>query len=281
MGEVATSQGLPSNPAVWNLENISDLLRARSTRLDGQPRANKSIRAQTYCLSGFLIHQENATLDRALRTGDIRLPPDTRSEVRWPTMDQVIALRVAARSNPTDVVVVALAFEVMLRKSEISRLKVTDLRGDHIHVAAPGAKRQKDREVWMSPMTRRTLDRYIEGPRTALVGDSQCPYLLVWRRGRAVAGYAPKTIEHRVRKTGRRADPPFDVSPHDLRRSGARAVYMASRTENTLSRLQAALGHDSIDQTRDYIGISLIDQVEAFEARDRYFAEMYPEEFGQ
>jgi hypothetical protein len=56
---------------------------------------------------------------------------------------------------------------------------------------------------------------------------------------------------------------------------------MANPTDRTVRDLQAALGHSSVEQTREYIGAGVVDQAETMQQRDRWYNQLYPEEFGQ
>ena len=267
--------GLTKSPARWSLEETLGLLRSATTWPDGRPKANNTQLLYTTVLRQFLTHCGNAALDAAIRAREYRLVTSTRRNARWPSIEQVIELRVTARQScpPGTYIMVVLAFEGLLRRGEISRLRLEDVHEGHLDVRGKGGK---DRQVYITSRTRMEVEAFLEGDRRVLLKGRSSPYLVAHAYYGSGVAFSPISISGRVRAAGARCDPPFMVSPHDLRRSGARAVYVADPSERTLSRLQEALGHSSIDQTRSYIGIGILDQQDAMEARDRYLARNFP-----
>ena len=277
---VARSMGITHSPGRWTIENVGMVLQSRTIKMDGTRMANASQLLEATVLRQFLSYCGNPVLDNALRTKQYRLPPRTRQYARWPTIDQIINLRISARANcPLGTyLMVVLAFEALLRRKEIANLEISDIRETHILVHGKG---EKYREVYLTHRTRMEIWDYVENVRPMITKDEESPFLLIHRAPGYVKAFYPDAITERIAIAGRMATPPFRCSPHDLRRSGARTIYLADPSERTLSKIQDALGHSTIDQTRNYIGIGLIDQEGAFHARDRYLAKMYPEAFSQ
>lgn len=274
--------GLLRSPRHWTLDEVLTLLVTRRTREDGMPRANTSVRQETSLLARFLRSCGNPILSEALEFGDVRKPPDTRQHRRWHDLENIIRLRVAARvaNEPTTLLAIQLALDAYLRVGELCRLELRDLSGTELLVRQ--GKGRKDRPVSVTERTRLDIEDYIAGPRVAMVGTREVPWLLVHtHRGKAPSPFQPGSMGHRVRRLGANMTPPMRVSPHDLRRSGAQLTYMANPTDRTVRDLQAALGHSSVEQTRDYIGAGVVDQAETMRLRDRWYAQLYPEEFSQ
>jgi len=271
----AVGMGLTGSPSRWELSEAAAVLESVLTWPDGRLKANATQNLYTTVLRQFLVYCHNSTLDRAIKTREYRLPPATRTRARWPSLDQVVALKAAARGcAPGTYIMVVLAFDGLIRRDEMAGLMLDDIREGYVHIHGKG---RKDRELYISMRTRMEIKAYIDGDRLVSLRGHQSPHLLAHAYYGRPSPYAGGTIFRRVQEAGQLSDPPFVVSPHDLRRGGARAVYQADPSERTLSKLQEALGHSSIDQTRAYIGIGIIDQADAMEARDRYIAERYPE----
>lgn len=277
----ARSIGLNRTPTGWSLEAISMLLEARTFRLDGIPRANTTIRTEIGLLNRYLKSLGNYELDRALEIGDIRKPPDTKAYRRWKSLEDVIALRATARHLEDYVALMAtqLALDAYLRVSEIAALELRDIQGTTIQVRH--GKGRKDRRVEITERTLLDIEQFISGPRVAILKGRHHTHLLVHIHRGALSHYRPYSISHRIRELGKACQPPIAVSPHDLRRTGAQLTYIANPTDRTVRDLQAALGHSTADQTREYIGAGVVDQRQTITARDRYFEKMYPEEFSQ
>ena len=277
----ARSVGLTRTPTGWELEEIEMLLEARTFRMDGVPRANTTVRNEVGLLNRYLKHVGNYSLDRALEVGEVRKPPDTKAYRRWKSLEDVIALRATARHLGDHVALMSmqLALDAYLRVSEIASLDLVDAQGTTIQVRR--GKGRKDRLVEITERTRLDLDLFISGPRADRVRGEHHPRLLVHRARGRLSGYSTHSIGHRVRMVGRACSPPIAVSPHDLRRTGAQLTYVSNPTDRTVRDLQAALGHSTAEQTREYIGSAVVDQRRTIAARDRYLEKMYPEEFSQ
>jgi integrase len=274
--------GLTKAPSRWTLEDIMMFLEARSNCYNGIPKANKSIRDEISLLNKFLRFCNNYNLHKGLEYGDVRLPPNTRSHRRWKNLDDIIRLRVQARESEdyTTLIVMQLALDVYLRIGEITRLELSDLMGTAVLVRQ--GKGRKDREVSITERTRLDLDHYISGPRAEMLEGKSNPSLLLFKRKGLCRSYnSPDSLSKRVRDLGHLCNPPIAVSPHDLRRSGAQLTYLANPTDKTVRDLQSALGHTTTEQTREYIGAAVVDQQATIRTRDRYFAQLYPNEFGQ
>ena len=278
----ARNLGLLRSPRHWTLDEVLTLLEARRMRRDGLPRANTSIRQETTLLARFLRSCGNPVLSEALEFGDVRQPPNTRQYRRWHDLENIIRLRIAARvtNEPTTLMAIQLALDAYLRVGELCRLELRDLSGTELLVRQ--GKGRKDRPVSITERTRLDIEDYIAGPRAAMVGIHETSWLLVHvYRGKAPRPFKPGSMGHRIRRLGANLTPPIRVSPHDLRRSGAQLTYMSNPTDRTVRDLQAALGHSSVEQTREYIGAGVVDQAETMRLRDRWYAQLYPEEFSQ
>ena len=263
------------------MEAISMLLEARTFREDGIPRANTTVRNEIGLLNRYLKSLGNYELDRALEVGDIRKPPDTKAYRRWKSLEDVIALRATARHLEDHVALMAmqLALDAYLRVSEIAALELRDIQGTTIQVRR--GKGRKDRRVEITERTLIDIEQHISGPRAATLGGRHHAHLLVHTQRGTPSDYRPYSIGHRIRELGKACQPPIAVSPHDLRRTGAQLTYIANPTDRTVRDLQAALGHTTAEQTREYIGAGVVDQRQTITARDRYFEKLYPEEFSQ
>jgi integrase len=275
----AVAVGLTSTPTLWTVEDVGTLLEARASRGDGIPRANTTVRNEIGLLNRYLKSLGNYSMDRALEEGDIRKPPDTKAYRRWKSLEDVILLRATATEleDRTALIVMQLALDAYLRVSEIASLDVADVRGTAIQVRR--GKGRKDRVVAITERTEMDIEAYVEGPRKIMLGGSSHNRLVVHTHRGRPSGYSRITMSARVRAVGKACG--VDVSPHDLRRTGAQLTYVASPTDRTVRDLQAALGHSTAEQTREYIGAAVVDQHRTVAIRDQYLREMYPETFGQ
>jgi len=274
--------GYTKSPTFWTEDMITDFIEARATTSFGLPRANSSIRNEISLLNKFLRFCNNYHLHKALEFGDVRLPPNTKYHRRWKSLEEIICLRVQARElgDAKALITLMIALDVYLRIGEIITLELSDLTGPTVIVRQ--GKGRKDREVSITERTRMDLEEYISGPRAKMLKGKSCPFLLFYMsKGDPIPYKCTDTLAARIRRLGRSCDPPIEVSPHDLRRSGAQLTYISNPTDKTVRDLQGSLGHSNTEQTRQYIGAGVVDQYATLKARDRYFAKMYPKEFGQ
>jgi len=271
------------SPRRWTREEISMLVEARRWRQNGGLKSNQTIRHELHILSRFLRFCGNVEMQAMLDWGELALPPDTVVNARWLSLDDVVRLRVQSRKDGDHValLIVQLGLDALLRAGEMAALTLSDIHGDHITVRQ--GKGRKDRLVSIRTRTWLDVQEYVDAYRSRLPGAHLSDALLAHSRTTTgpPAPYSPKTLGVRVRELGRRCDPPLDVSPHDLRRSGGMLAYVASPTDQTVRDLQAAYGHKTTEQTRRYIGAAVVDQRRTFQARDEMYMRLYPEEFGQ
>lgn len=171
--------------------------------------------------------------DRHLWTLDAR--PARR---RWLTKAQVRALWSVCRDDLDRVVVAAGAFNG-LRRIEVLRLRVRDLDltlpSPSMVVWGKGRHGGKPREV---PVTRR-LYPVLVGLSTGKARDAR-----LYPKGRT-------DLDTRLAALGRLAGIPVRVSSHDLRRTFGRLAY---QNGVELLDLKEIYGHESVDQTTQYIG---------------------------
>lgn len=252
----------------WTFEDLMKVLGARSHLLPG------SFRHQAVVLRQMLKWAGVDVAERAIRSGRLRLPPPSRMRVRWYGEERLAEIRAACRTD-AEYAMVVLTSELGLRRSEVVKLRIMDINGDVAIIQGKGGK------VMPVPLTRslvQTVESWMVIRRglvlEALAKDpmSQVPKeLLIWRRGPKLYPYRPDGVTSAVRRVGKRLGIP--LCPHDLRRSCGRELYKATRDLIAVNRL---LRHESIDQTRQYIGADLEDARWAMEARDRLRAPTAP-----
>lgn len=159
-----------------------------------------------------------------------------------------------------------LASELGLRRSEIAKLRLSDVRGDVLIVRGKG---EKDVPIPLTRPVAEDIDRYLLR-RTKMVreclrrGAVKIPdELLIYRRGAELRPYTPKSITDKIGEAGKAVG--IQLSPHDCRRSCGREIYRA--TGNILA-VNCLLRHRKLDQTIQYVGAGLEDARIAMEARD-------------
>ena len=157
---------------------------------------------------------------------------------RWLTKPQMRALWQACRDDRDRLVVSAEGWNG-LRRIEVLRLRVRDLDlalpSPTMLVSGKGRHGGKPRRV---PVSQR-LYPVLVALSAGLRGEAR-----LYPRGRT-------DLDTRLAKLGRLAGIPARVASHDLRRTFGRLAF-----ENgvTVVQLKAMYGHESLDQTTEYIG---------------------------
>lgn len=137
------------------------------------------------------------------------------------------------------------------RKAEISDVDVKHGRLDIQNGVGGGAKGGKGRTINVSKVTRQALWRYLQD-RDDIDGDgSEAPLFVVSGIRRFNAG----TLRQLIKRIGNRAGV-LNVYPHKFRHTFA-LTYL--RAGGDVFKLQALLGHSSLDMVRYYAQIAQVD----------------------
>lgn len=146
-----------------------------------------------------------------------------------------------------DRALVELLYATGCRASELSHLKVRDVRLKERHCLCHG-KGDKQRMVPLGASAVSAIEAYLERQRGTLAAAATRPpeWLLLSRRGRRLRREA---IWELVKKYARRAGAPPSVSPHTLRHSFATHLLAGGAD---LRQVQELLGHANITTTQIY-----------------------------
>jgi site-specific recombinase XerD len=150
-----------------------------------------------------------------------------------------------------------LAYACGLRAEEIVTLDVDAVLFDREEVRVEG-KGSKTRLIPAGEPALRSVGRYLERARPALVGDQAEPALFLSKSGRRLS---TSDVRRRLRAWTRKVGLPGPVSPHALRHSFATHLLEGGAD---LRAIQELLGHASISTTQIYT------RVESARLRDAY-----------
>lgn len=144
--------------------------------------------------------------------------------------------------------IMVLLFDTGMRNSELCGLKVTDMRGTHIHIFGKG---KKTRYVPLTPIINKYLIRYLR-VREEYIKDKfayETEYLLLSQKGRKLT---VETLERIVRDAGECCGirKNIRVSPHTCRHYYAQSQLKNGCDLYTVSKL---LGHTNIQITKRYL----------------------------
>ena len=189
--------------------------------------------------------------------------PRTRAAValprRLPSMGTLQAAYTALRSSPhlweqRDFVLVDLAYACGLRRCELHRLNLEDIRLDEGFVRVRG-KRGSERMVPMGRRTCADLRRYLYQvrPRFITAGTPQAVFVS-WRAGgKRMHLYSINAVFRRLRRT-HKLDPSF--APHALRHAFATHLVREGAPVQDVSEM---LGHVKLETTQVYTHLVPLD----------------------
>ena len=177
---------------------------------------------------------------RVLSVEEVRQLLLAASDVsRYRPRNGVLALR--------DRACLELLYGLGLRRSELGRLGVNDLRLAEASVVVRRSKRVSVEELPLPQGAVAPLRRYLsEGrPRLAARSQASAPEFLLGHRGRALGGEGVRQV---VRRVARAAG--FRAAPHDCRRSLATHLVKAGANVEVVRQV---LGHANLGATARYI----------------------------
>jgi integrase/recombinase XerC/integrase/recombinase XerD len=224
-------------------------LRAYAAALSERRLARSSVARKLAAVRSFHDHLTRAG---AASQNPAELLPTPKRGTRLPRVlgpDEVAALldRIPA-SGPLEVrdrALFELAYACGLRAEEIVRLDVDapEFESEALRVSGKGGK---TRLVPMGEPAQRTLERYLQAGRPALVADRSERALFLSRRGRRLS---PSDVRRRLDRWVREAAVAGHVSPHTLRHSFATHLLEGGAD---LRSIQELLGHSSVSTTQVY-----------------------------
>jgi len=176
--------------------------------------------------------------------------PYPRRPVRLPTvlsLEEVGRLINSARNRYHFVILMTL-YSAGLRRSELCRLKVSDVDSARMVIHVRQGKGNRDRDVTLSPKLLETLRHYWRWmkPKTYLF-----PGMVKTRR--RDKPLTTRAVWFMVQEAAKRADIRKKISPHTLRHSWATHLFESGED---LRRIQILLGHTDLETTTVYLHLS-------------------------
>jgi len=166
--------------------------------------------------------------------------------------------------DPLTALVVHLELDLMLRRIEVLRLKVQDVRKDSIEVLGKGRFGGKPRTVSLTPgESEAIIGRWLEVRNDLLsrtIGQ-QTDKLAVYLREGKLLPYKRSALDAVLDRLKRESGISFK-GHHTLRRTGGRLMWQEGVAIETVASI---MGHETTEMTLRYIGVNLDDQAKAFQ----------------
>jgi len=213
------------------------------------------------------LHMLRSFLRSAKNKRTIVIPKrvDERT-VRWLTAEQASKLK--ASVSGISRVLVHFGLDLGMRRIEMLRLTSSSFvtgrsgRSNSVLICGKGHGMGKFRSIPWHKNTREVLDVALGLRNNAIaIAKSKNPCvsipnsLLVYERGGKIGCYQESWVDDKLQAAGKNIGIPY-LSSHDLRRTFGRTCYHANVP---LLKIMRLLGHASVDQTIDYLGLHLDD----------------------
>ncbi|MEI6795616.1 MAG: site-specific integrase [Methanomassiliicoccales archaeon] len=200
----------------------------------------------------------------------IAWPQDMRIHADW--LRPMDAVNLLDHAKGMERIIVHLELCLGLRRVEVLRLKMQDLRLGHLDVLGKGTCGGKPRSVPMHRDTMAELAYYMQ-LRNMQIAEAQARdpnvtipvSLLIYRKGSRLLPYHKNSIDNRLGELSERIGLKF--GNHTLRRTFGRIAYYSGAKVATIS---AIMGHESEAQTMRYLGIEMDQMAEAMDMMSQY-----------
>jgi integrase len=241
--DIVKEGGGPENPVRTSEKDLEYLL-------NHLPGSTARRQFEWTAFSGFLKWCGNIPVLRVKP----QWPRSARTHVDWLEPEQATRVReTAMKVDPLMALIVHLEMDLLLRRIEIIRLRLHDVRENWLDVLGKGRYGGKPRTVSLAPESRAIIEDYLRYR------------LLRWGEAKPDDRLVPlqrTALDNRLKELQRLAGVRF-LGHHTLRRTGGRLMWLAGVKEATIMTIY---GHESLEMTLSYIGVNLSDQAKAYEA---------------
>ncbi len=182
---------------------------------------------------------------------NIQETPYPKKRHRLPTIlsPEEVAQLIDAARTPYQRILLMMLYATGVRRTELARLKVSDIDSRRMVIHIQGGKGRRDRDVMLSPKLLEALRQYWHGlkrkPRTWLFPNR--------RRGGTDAPIDSKVVWYACQQAAQRAGLRKAIHPHTLRHCFATHLLEAGADLRTI---QILLGHHDLKETTIYLHVS-------------------------
>jgi integrase len=221
---------------------------------------------------GFMHYMKNRVFDEV----EFKIPKCTRKSVRWLSQeeDEVVWGYIMTDATPIQQIVLTLESGLGLRRIELLRLTIHDMKNNSLHVLGKGRNGGKPRVLPLDKVSRQAINHWLQ-ERSRIIAEAKKKHpsievpdtLLIHLHGKRLKEYGETGIDAVVKGAAKEISEllgrPFEMSNHDLRRTMGRRQWKNDTPIETISEL---LGHNNPIMTKQYIGVDQDDMKAAVES---------------
>lgn len=196
-------------------------------------------------LNAFLRRNKNYIMQDM----DLRFPK-LQPKQTW-LSDAEAEVVLARCDRPIEKIVICLMLLLGMRRTETTRALREDFKGRLILIRGKGRYGLKPRYLPNVGLIQSILNEW-DAERDLMMREANMedPHLLIYLKAGKIRPYQPDSIGSMIWKMSKKLE--MNFACHTFRRTFARAVR---KEEPKLERIADILGHESVEQTRLYIGI--------------------------
>lgn len=250
-------EGYEANPRKWDKDTVLWL-----REQPGMTRREMSV------LNSYAMFHRNTII----KDLNLEWPPDTRPNADWISPSQ--AVKALEMAEGMERIVLHLELEMGLRRVEVLRLKVSDIKLGYMNVLGKGRQGGKPRSLAFHPHTLSALEHYrlireteISKARAKNPAVMVPDALLIYARDGRLHPYKRTAVDKRVQAVAARLGVKF--TNHTLRRTYGRMLWLAGVPIETIMDL---LGHSDPRTTILYLGLNMDDKADAMVKLAKYQA---------
>lgn len=197
------------------------------------------------CVSALRFLYKRTLKRRDLAFDDLPFPKQPRSLPNVLSQDEVTRLIEMTRNRMHRTILMVL-YATGLRRTEASRLKVSDIDSQRMVIRVQRGKGLRDRDVPLTPKLLEALRAYWRWKKPRL-------YLFPSKVSSVEQPISDKTVWNNCKAAATRAGIKKKMSPHTLRHSFATHLLEAG---TDLRTIQLLMGHERLEDTTVYLHLS-------------------------
>ncbi len=174
-------------------------------------------------------------------TDALDIPKCPTTETKYLQLDESIDLLkgIEGKHAVRDYAIITIFLNCGLRLSELTNIKLQDIKGDKLRIIGKG---NKERTVFLNHACLKAIDEYMK------IRESDSKYLFISAKKKPIAN---RTVQDLVKKHLEKAGLNTDeISTHKLRHTAATLMFQYGEVD--ILTLKGILGHQSVSTTQVY-----------------------------
>ena len=173
---------------------------------------------------------------------DLEMPKLPARNARYLEWDEALDLLkgIKGRHKERDFAIITLFLNCGMRLSELTQIKITDIKNDALRIIGKG---DKERTIFLNRACLKAINEHLK-----IRGDDDPPYLFLSQQNKPISNRA---VQHLVKKHLNACGlDTSEISVHKLRHTAATLMFRYGDAD--LRSVQEILGHENVSTTQIY-----------------------------